>query len=432
MLDIPTPLILAIALVLLPIAAACLLLVFGTSPRSGVPRWIALGTTIAALIIAGTMAYKYYHDVVLAHAPALSSEMAAQSPIIPGGEFARPWLSFESGASGMSETIELEVHLGLDGISVALMVLTALLSVSCVLISWNAIRQREAEYYVALLFLEAGLFGVFCAFDLILFYVFFEFTLIPLFFLIAIWGGPQRRLASIKFFLYTLAGSLVTLLGVVMLASLAASSGLDHPTSLPELAHWFKIQPLSAHMQVILFLMLAAGFLLKVPIFPFHTWLPLAHVEAPTAGSVLLAGVLLKLGSYGFLRICMPLLPAACTTVGVPMIAIQWGLVAFGILSQIFFPRAPRVVFTAIYLTMGWLLILPIQQVLAAMTATQQTLLWGGGAAFTLGALFYATKRPLMLPGRFSFHELFHVMVLVGAGCHYAMIYSAFDAANVA
>ena len=116
----------------------------------------------------------------------------------------------------------------------------------------------------------------------------------------------------------------------------------------------------------------------------------------------------------------------------VPMIAIQWGLVAFGILSQIFFPRAPRVVFTAIYLTMGWLLILPIQQVLAAMTATQQTLLWGGGAAFTLGALFYATKRPLMLPGRFSFHELFHVMVLVGAGCHYAMIYSAFVAANVA
>ena len=116
----------------------------------------------------------------------------------------------------------------------------------------------------------------------------------------------------------------------------------------------------------------------------------------------------------------------------VPMIVIQWSLVAFGILSQVFFPRAPRVVFTAIYLTMGWLLLLPIQQVLAAMTATQQTLLWGGGAAFTLGALFYATKRPLMRPGTFSFHELFHVMVLVGASCHYAMIYSAFDAAGAA
>lgn len=116
----------------------------------------------------------------------------------------------------------------------------------------------------------------------------------------------------------------------------------------------------------------------------------------------------------------------------VPMIATQWGLVAFGILSQIFFPRAPRIVFTAIYLTMGWLLLLPMQQVLAAMTSTQQTLLFVGGAAFTLGAIFYAVKRPLMLPGIFSFHELFHVMVLIGASCHYAMIYSAFDAASIA
>lgn len=116
----------------------------------------------------------------------------------------------------------------------------------------------------------------------------------------------------------------------------------------------------------------------------------------------------------------------------VPMIATQWGLVAFGILSQIFFPRAPRIVFTAIYLTMGWLLLLPMQQVLTAMTSTQQTLLFVGGAAFTLGAVFYAVKRPLMLPGIFSFHELFHVMVLIGASCHYAMIYSAFDAASIA
>ncbi|MCP5162240.1 MAG: hemolysin III family protein [Hahellaceae bacterium] len=116
----------------------------------------------------------------------------------------------------------------------------------------------------------------------------------------------------------------------------------------------------------------------------------------------------------------------------VPMIAIQWGLVAFGVLTQVFFPRAPRVVFTAIYLTMGWLLILPMQQVLASMTSAQEVLLLGGGAAFTAGALFYAAKRPLILPGIFSFHELFHVMVLVGASCHYALIYSAFAAHTVA
>ncbi len=111
----------------------------------------------------------------------------------------------------------------------------------------------------------------------------------------------------------------------------------------------------------------------------------------------------------------------------VPMIAVQWGLVAFGILSQIFFPRAPRTLFAAIYLLMGWSLLIPIQQVLNAMDASQQTLLFTGGAAFTLGAIFYAIKRPLILPGIFSFHELFHVMVLIGASCHFAMIYSAFD-----
>lgn len=116
----------------------------------------------------------------------------------------------------------------------------------------------------------------------------------------------------------------------------------------------------------------------------------------------------------------------------VPMIAIQWGLVGFGVLTQVFFPRAPRVLFALIYLIMGWLLVLPIQQVLTAMTVTQQALLFCGGAAFTLGAVFYAARKPLMLPGVFSFHELFHVMVLIGAGCHYAMIYNAFAAASAA
>jgi NADH-quinone oxidoreductase subunit M len=203
-----------------------------------------------------------------------------------------------------------------------MIVLTALLTVVCVLSSWESIRERESEFYAALLILESGLIGVFAAFDAVLFYVFFEFTLIPLFFLIAIWGGPQRRYAAVKFFLYTLAGSLITLLGLVTLVTLAAKGGVSRPGSLAELAAWASQGNLSYQLQVAIFLALSAGFLIKVPVFPFHTWLPLAHVEAPTAGSILLAGVLLKLGTYGFLRLCLPMLPEACLGVGLPMAAI--------------------------------------------------------------------------------------------------------------
>jgi NADH-quinone oxidoreductase subunit M len=163
---------------------------------------------------------------------------------------------------------------------------------------------------------------VFEAFDLILLYVFFEFTLLPLFFMIFIWGGPQRRYAAIKFFLYTLVGSLVTLVGLVGLVLAAAAAGLTTPTSIPDLARWLTENPLSREWQVALFLAISVGFLVKVPVFPLHTWLPLAHVEAPTAGSVLLAGVLLKLGTYGFLRLCLPMFPYACQTIGIPLIAV--------------------------------------------------------------------------------------------------------------
>jgi NADH-quinone oxidoreductase subunit M len=153
----------------------------------------------------------------------------------------------------------------------------------------------------------------------VLFYVFFEFTLIPLFYMIGIWGGPQRRYAAIKFFLYTLTGSLITLVGLVALVLTAWNGGLATPCSISELAKWLAANPLSTSLQVTLFLTIAVGFLVKVPVFPLHT---LAHVEAPTAGSVLLAGVLLKLGTYGFLRLCLPMFPHACLTVGVPLIGI--------------------------------------------------------------------------------------------------------------
>lgn len=308
---------LVFALLLIPVIAASLLLLLAGAARQGVARWVGLGSTAAALLVACLLASRYSRLPAAASGDA--SAAAAVSPVHPKVEFRKTWLAFDRATDGGSNGFQLEFNFSVDGVSIVMILLTALLSVSCVLISWTSIHEREAEFYVALLLLEAGLFGVFCAFDVVLFYVFFEFTLLPLFFMIAMWGGPHRRAAAMKFFLYTLAGSLITLLGLVMLVTTAAAGGLATPTSLPDLAAWLREHPLPDALQITLFLMLAAGFTIKVPVFPFHTWLPLAHVEAPTAGSVLLAGVLLKLGVYGFLRLCLPLLPYACLHVGLPL-----------------------------------------------------------------------------------------------------------------
>jgi NADH-quinone oxidoreductase subunit M len=310
-------------LLLIPLGAGGLLLLFAGVSQQRTARWIALGGSLASLAISLLLAGDY-RELQATNAAAVaegSEASASESPIQPKVEFRHAWLTLGEKAEGQGGTT-LEFHFGLDGISVALIVLTTLLTVACVLISWDSIHERESEFYAALLILQSGLIGVFCAFDAVLFYVFFEFTLIPLFFMIAIWGGPQRRYAAVKFFLYTLAGSLITLLGLVSLVTFAATGSLTHPASLPELAAWYRDNPMPYSMQLAVFAALSAGFLIKVPVFPFHTWLPLAHVEAPTAGSVLLAGVLLKLGTYGFLRLCLPMLPDACLAVGLPAAAI--------------------------------------------------------------------------------------------------------------
>ena len=172
------------------------------------------------------------------------------------------WFTYANASAerGGRPAAAIRFLLGLDGISLALIVLTTLLTVSCVLISWESIRERAAGFYACLLLLEAGLIGVFCAFDLVLFYVFFEFTLMPLFFLIGIWGGPQRRYAAVKFFLYTLAGSLVTLVGLVALVLAASSGGRgDAILRFPSLAAWLTANPLSHEWQVALFLAIAVG-----------------------------------------------------------------------------------------------------------------------------------------------------------------------------
>src|SRR3989304_5236286 len=301
----------------IPAAAAALLLVFRRSMTGPTPRWIALAATVATLLVSIGLAHNFRELPV----PAAG---ASVSPIHPRFEYVHHWFAFPAtdATTANAAGLQFDFHIGLDGISLAMIVLTTVLTVSCVLVSWESIAEREAEFYTSLLALETGLIGVFCAFDLMLFYVSFEFTLIPLFFMIGMWGGPRRRYAAVKFFLYTLVGSLITLVGLVALVLLVAGEGLQTPCSLPDLAAWLAAHPLDRETQIALFLALSAGFLVKVPVIPFHTWLPLAHVEAPTAGSVLLAGVLLKLGTYGFLRLCLPLFPYACQTVGVRLVAV--------------------------------------------------------------------------------------------------------------
>jgi NADH-quinone oxidoreductase subunit M len=210
-------------------------------------------------------------------------------------------------------------------------------------VSWTAIKERDNEFFAWLLVLQTCMMGVFLSFDLILFYVFFELSLIPLFFLIGIWGGPQRQHAARKFFVYTLLGSLLTFLGiigvVVTVYTGTQKEGVSGTLtfSIPELVRLVHQELATKEYwqtaQLPIFLLLMAGFAVKVPLVPLHTWLPLAHVEAPTAGSVDLAGVLLKIGVYGFLRLCIPLAPDVSLSLGLPLVT---SLAAVGIVYGAF------------------------------------------------------------------------------------------------
>src|SRR6202162_526528 len=193
--------------------------------------------------------------------------------------------------------------LGIDGISLLLVILTTLLGAISILSSWSAIKIRTKEYYILFLLLQVGMLGVFMSLDFFLFYMFWEVMLVPMYFLIGVWGSDRRLYAAIKFFLYTLVGSVIMLLGILALYFKAGGGTFDIPTLLASASQF------DTHTQVLLFWAFFFAFAIKVPMFPFHTWLPDAHTEAPTAGSVILAGVLLKMGTYGFIRFSLPLLP---------------------------------------------------------------------------------------------------------------------------
>jgi NADH-quinone oxidoreductase subunit M len=202
-------------------------------------------------------------------------------------------------------------HVGVDGISVLLVLLTTFLTPVALLSAWRAIEDRAKEFVVTMLLLETGMIGVFVSLDLFLFYVFWEAMLIPMYFIIGVWGGDNRIYAAVKFVLYTMAGSLLMLVAILAVYFRHGAATGTYTFDLPTVARW--VAPVGPP-QTLMFLAFALAFAIKVPLFPFHTWLPDAHVEAPTAGSVLLAGVLLKMGTYGFLRFCLPLFPDASLT----------------------------------------------------------------------------------------------------------------------
>ena len=239
------------------------------------------------------------------------------------------WVLFDTSHSGMQFVEQhswiafppIHYSLGIDGISLPLILLTTFLTPLCVLVSWTAISTRVREFMISLLVMETATLGVFCSLDFVLFYIFWETMLIPMYLLIGIWGGPNRIYAAIKFFLYTLSGSILLLVAILVLFFQGGET--------------FDILALSnaeydPNLQALLFWALFVAFAVKVPMFPFHTWLPDAHVEAPTAGSVVLASVLLKMGTYGFLRFSLPMLPEATVTFTPIMMALSVVAIIYG------------------------------------------------------------------------------------------------------
>ena len=275
----------------LPLAGALLILLI---KNDVLIRWLALATTAATFIVSLPI-YTHFDKT------SYKMQFAEIHPWIPA------W--------------NINYTVGVDGISVLFIILVTILSILCVSVSWKAIQKKTKEFFVSLLIMETAMIGVFVSLNIFLFYLFWELTLIPMFLLIGVWGGSNRIYATIKFVLFTLAGSVLMLVGIIVLYYAGGKT--------------FDILYLSSasyppHLQLWLFFAFFSAFAVKMPMFPIHTWLPDAHTEAPTAGSVLLAGVLIKMGAYGFLRFSLPMFPYAVKVLFIPLLALSVTAIIYG------------------------------------------------------------------------------------------------------
>ena len=303
---------LLVAVLFLPVAAALTLLAVPGREKELVRR-LALGAALLAFL--------------------LSLPLAAQFPAGDAGwqfEVDRPWIT----------SPPIRFHIGLDGLSLWLVLLVTFLTPIAMLASWRSIQSRVKEFFFLMLVLETGMIGVFVSLDLFLFYVFWEVSLVPMYFIIGVWGHERRVYAAVKFFLFTFAGSLLMLVAIIWLYN--ATGTFDFVEILAGVQSGEFLW--EGSQQGWLFLAFFLAFAIKVPLFPLHTWLPDAHVEAPTAGSVILAGVLLKMGTYGLARFCLPLFPEASRALAVPIIVLALIGIIYGALVAMVQPDLKKLI----------------------------------------------------------------------------------------